>query len=186
MEDSKIIELYWNRSENAIRETEAAYGSYCKTIARNVLENNADAEECVNDAYMTLWNTIPPQRPDRLQSYLGRIVRNGAINRRKARSTAKRGGNRYPAALEELAEVLAAKDGVEEAFEAKELGRQITRFLEELPKEKRVIFLMRYWYCDSVEAIAKATGFTKSKVKMSLLRTRKELKEYLLKEGIVV
>ena len=186
MEDSKIMALFWSRSESAIRETETAYGRYSLGIAQNILADRADAEECVSDAYMTLWNTIPPQRPERLQSYLGRIVRNGALNRLKAKSTAKRGGGHAPAALEELAEILPAREGVEEVFEAKELGRQITRFLEDQPKDKRVMFLMRYWYCDSVEAIAKATGFTKSKVKMSLSRTRKELKEYLLKEGIVV
>ncbi len=186
MDDSGIVELYWKRSETAIRETETAYGRYCTAMARNILENEQDAEECVSDAYLRLWNHIPPDRPRNLGLYLSKIVRNLALNRRKAETAAKRGGGQYPAALEELSEVLASVERVEDIWAATYLREQINRFLGTLPKDKRILFLMRYWYMDSIETIAKAGGISQSKVKMTLLRLRRDLKAYLEKEGIEV
>lgn len=186
MEDCAIVELYWKRSETAIRETEMTYGRYCAVVARNILENEQDAEECVSDAYLKLWNNIPPNRPQNLRLYLTKIVRNLALNRRKAEQVAKRGGGQYPVALEELSEVLASVERVEDIWAATYLQEQINRFLGTLPKDKRILFLMRYWYMDSIETIAKAGGITQSKVKMTLLRLRRDLKVFLEKEGIQV
>lgn len=184
MEDSRIVELFWRRSENAIRETELAYGRYGKVIAKNILGNDEDAAECLNDAYLRLWNAIPPERPQKLGLYLGRIVRNLSLDRQKAETAQKRGGGQYTVVWEELADALAAKEGVEERWQAARVTELLNRFLSGLPKEKRAVFVMRYWYFDSVEKIAETTAFSKSKVKMLLLRTRKELRDYLVKEGI--
>jgi RNA polymerase sigma-70 factor (ECF subfamily) len=186
MEDSRIIELYEKRSEVAIRETDSTYGRYCRTIARSILGNDADTEECVNDTYLKVWNAIPPERPMRLDHYLGRIVRNLALDRRKSQQRAKRGGGQYPLVLEELSETLAGGESAEERYEAGRLTEALNRFLEQLPKEKRILFLARYWYFKSIEEIARQFGLSQSKVKMTLLRTRNELKEYLQKEDIEV
>ena len=184
MDDNRIVALYWERSENAIRQTEEAYGRYCTAIAKNVLGNGQDAEECVNDAYLRLWNAIPPERPASLRTYLAAVVRRLAIDRRRANCSAKRGGGQYTAVWEELEHTLAAKDGVEEMWDASRLTGLLNRFLDRLPEEKRLVFVMRYWYLDPIDRIARRMGVSVSKVKMMLHRTRKELKEYLTKEGI--
>ncbi len=186
MEDSRILELYEKRSETAIRETESTYGRYCRSIAHGILGNDADVEECVNDAYLKVWNAIPPDRPMRLDHYLGRIVRNLALDRRKAKTRVKRGGGQYPLVLEELSETLAGGESVEERYEAARLTEALNRFLEQLSKEKRILFLARYWYFKSIEEIARQFGLSQSKVKMTLLRTRNELKDYLKKEDIEI
>jgi len=186
MEDSRIVELYWSRSESAIRETETAYGPYCGAIAKSILGNDADAEECVNDTYLKAWNAIPPERPVSLGRFLGRIVRNLALDRHRVRQADKRGGGQYTLALEELSETLAGGESVEERYEAARLTEALNRFLEQLPKEKRILFLARYWYFKSIEEIANNFGLSQSKVKMTLLRTRNELKEYLAKEDFEV
>ena len=184
MEDSRIVAQYWSRSENAIRETQLAYGSYCMTIARNILGNDEDAEECVSDAYLKAWNAIPPERPVRLGLYLGRIVRNLSLNRKKAANTVKRGGGQYVAALEELSDTLTDGKSAESAWESKQIAVHLERFLLSLPKEKRVVFMMRYWYFDTVETIAKKVNASQNSVKVTLFRIRKDLKKYLEKEGI--
>ncbi len=186
MEDSRIVSLYWERSETAIVETERAYGKYGLAIAKNILGSREDAEECVNDAYMRLWNAIPPEKPSRLGLYLGKIVRNLALNRLKALGTAKRGGGQYPAALDELDHTLTSRDGVEDVMENKRLSSLLKQFLRGLPSEKRVIFLLRYWYFKPVGEVASSLGLSISKVKMTLSRTRKDLQAFLEKEGIAL
>ncbi|MBQ4064622.1 MAG: RNA polymerase sigma factor [Clostridia bacterium] len=186
MEDSAIVALYFDRSETAIRETERAYGRYGLTIAKNILGSREDAEECVSDAYMKLWSSIPPERPSRLGLYLGKIVRHLALNRRKALGAAKRGGGQYTVALEELTCDLASREDVEDVMENKRLSSLLEMFLRSLPSEKRVVFLLRYWYFKPVGEIASSLGFSISKVKMTLSRTRNELKVYLEKEGIAL
>ena len=184
MDDCKIVALYWERSENAIRQTQETYGRYCTAIARNVLGSSEDAEECVNDAYMKLWTSIPPEKPVSLKLYLSTVIRNLALCRLRSKNAAKRGGGQCTEVWEELADTIPAKEGVEEMWEAARLTGLLNRFLGTLSQEKRLIFLLRYWYFDPIDRIAEALDISKSKVKMTLLRTRKELKSYLQKEGI--
>ena len=188
MEDSKIIELYNERSETALVQTAAKYGNYCARIAFNVLKSREDSEECVNDAYLRLWNSIPPQRPANLKAYLGRIVRNRAIDMWSAEGAQKRGGGEALLCLDELAECVgegaaALSDGPEEALSYAETVRHINSWLASQEEQKMKIFMRRYWYMDSIRDIAKAYGFSDSKVKTTLFRMREELKAELSKEG---
>lgn len=186
MEDEAIIELYWSRSERAIAETSAKYGRYCHAIAYNILNNHQDSEECVNDMYLKLWEAIPPERPGRFLAFLGRIVRNLALNRQAQHCAQKRGGGQVEMALEELAECVPSAHNVERVIEEKELGERINIFLSTLPEETRRLFLRRYWYLSPISEMAVAYGMTESRVKVTLFRTRNKLKEFLVKEGIVL
>lgn len=186
MEDRQIVELFWNRSENAILETAKKYERYCYYIAFNILHSREDSEECVNDTYLKVWEMIPPKRPERLSAFLGKITRNLSINRFKHRTAKKRGEGQYVIALEELRECIPSMTSVEQAMEDKVLVELFNRFLEGLPLEKRKIFMRRYWYFSQVKDIASEYGMSESKVKMSLMRTRGELKEFLEKEGVVL
>ena len=186
MEDHQIIELYFQRSEQAVAETADKYGRYCHTIADHVLGNPEDAEECVNDTWFHTWNAIPPTRPNCLRAYLGKITRNLSINRFLSRSAAKRGGGETAAILDELSDCVAAKETVESAIDERELGRAISGFLETLPEKKRVIFVRRYWYLCPVAEIAESLDEGESMVKMSLSRMRGKLRDYLEKEGIIL
>ncbi len=185
MEDKQIVELYWARSEQAIAETDAKYGGYCYSIAYNVLANREDAEESVSDTYMAAWNALPPQRPAVLATFLGKITRNLSISRWRARSANKRGGGELVIALDELGECVASTQETEAELIAKEAVAVFNSFLRELPKEERIIFLRRYWCLDSVSMIADSFGFSQSKVKSMLHRTRKKLRERFEKEGFV-
>ena len=184
MEDREIVDLYWQRSERAIEESSLKYGSYCMTIATHILGSRPDAEECVNDTWFQAWRAIPPHRPERLSVFLGRITRNLSINLSEKNSAAKRGGQTLPAALDELSECVPSPQNVEEEAEGRQLTESINHFLSELPKEKRIIFVKRYWYLLPVREIAQSLGIGESKVKMTLLRTRNELKQYLEREGV--
>jgi RNA polymerase sigma-70 factor (ECF subfamily) len=184
MEDRAIIELYWARQEQALVETDRKYGAYCRTIARNILKNSADSEECVNDTYLRAWNTIPPQRPAILQVFLGTITRNLSVNRYRAAHTLKRGSGQLPVALEELEFCLPASQSVEQQMESAELGRLIDGFLRGLPERDRYIFIRRYWYVDSVREIARRLRMSEGTVKSNLFRTRQRLKEMLAREGV--
>ena len=184
MEDKAIVDLYWARSEKAIAETRKKYGGYCYTIAKNILENREDSEECVNDTYLRAWHSMPESRPSLLGAFLGKITRNLALDRVFARQVKKRGGGQVPAALEELSECVPGRDTVEKRIEEEELRDTIEAFLKELPAEQRVIFIRRYWYMDPVKEIAKRFRFSESKTKMILLRTRGKLKERLKSEGV--
>jgi len=186
VEDTRIVELYWAREERAISETQKKYDGYCRSIARNILKNPEDAEECVSDTWLHAWNAMPTARPAILSAFLGRITRNLSFDRYKAAHTEKRGGGSLPAALDELEEIVAARGGVEEAFDEKELGRSIDAFLRTLPERERGIFLRRYWYVDSVVDIAARYDMKENSVKSVLFRTRERLRKHLQKEGIAV
>lgn len=186
MEDSKIIDLYWARKEQALAETDAKYGSYCRTIARNILRNFEDTEECVSDTWLHAWNSMPPQRPGILSAFLGRITRNLSFDRCKYQQAAKRGGGALPLALDELSECVPAPGRVEHALEERELADSIDRFLRTLPERECSIFLRRYWYVDPVQLIAARYEIKENTVKSILFRTREKLRRYLLEEGIAV
>ena len=185
MDDSKIVEMYWQRSEQAIAETDQKYGKYCYRIAYNILASNEDAEESVSDTYMTAWNTIPPRRPSVLATFLGKITRNLSIDRWRERSACKRGGGQIVLALEELEECIASTENVEQNYAKKELIVAYKRFVEKLPVTERRVFLLRYWYLDSIGDIAQKYGFSESKVKSMLHRTRQKLQRCLAEEGLL-
>jgi len=186
VEDSNIIALYFQRSEDAIRQTAEKYGGYCYSIAYHILANKGDAEEAVNDTYLGAWKAIPPHEPKRLGAFLGKITRRIAINRYESNRTAKRGGGETALALEELAGCIPSDQDPEQEAEAAELTRLLNRFVRSLPETERRVFLRRYWYLDSVAEIAGCTGFSQSKVKSMLFRTRNKLRVLLQKEGIPV
>lgn len=186
MEDKQLIDLYWERSETAISETAKKYNRYCHTIAFNILHNNEDAEECVNDTYMRAWGVIPPQRPNRLSTFLGKITRNLSLNKYEKYAAEKRGFGQVPLALDELQDCIPAVGSVEQTIEDEVLIEIINRYLASLSREIRIIFIRRYWYLSPVNEIAADYNFSESKVKMTLLRARNELKQFLEKEGIVL
>ena len=183
MEDEKIVVLYWDRQEQAIDETRAKYGPYCRRIALNILADEQDAQECENDTYFAAWNAIPPHRPKVLSTFLGKLTRRISLDRLKNRLAQKRGGDTTPLSLDELAQCIPDGHSLSDALEAKELAQHISAFLRTLPLRDRQIFLRRYWYCDPIAQIAAQTGWGESKIKMNLLRTREKLREYLRKEG---
>ena len=186
LEDSKIIDLYWARKEQALEETDAKYGNYCRTIARNILRNFEDTEECVSDTWLHAWNSMPPQRPGILSAFLGRITRNLSFDRCKYQQAAKRGGGALPLALDELGECIPSAQRVEYALEQKELAAAIDRFLRTLPEKDCNLFLRRYWYVDSISVIADRYGMKENTVKSILFRTREKLRKFLGEEGIAV
>lgn len=184
MEDEKILELYRVRSENAIEETAKKYGAYCTTIAANILLSPEDREECVSDTYLRAWNAIPPERPENLRMFLARITRNLAINRHKAMSAQKRNGE-MTAVLEEMEECLTTGITPEDHIQAKELGQAINRFLRTVSKRESNVFLRRYFFSESNTQIAERYGLTAGNVNVILLRTRRKLRDYLVKEGFL-
>ena len=185
MEDRQIIELYFDRNEQAIAETQKKYGAYCHTVAIGILTSREDAEECVNDTYLHAWNAIPPQRPQFLSAFLAKITRNLAISRYRSTHREKRGAGQLPLALEELQNCLPASTGGDPA-EDLALREALNDFLRNLPEPSRGIFLRRYWFVRSVAEIAAEMGMKESRVKMILLRTREKLREHLAREGIEV
>ena len=185
MEDERIIDLYWAREEKAIRHTEQKYGAYCRKIAWNILADREDCEECLNDTYFAVWNAIPEQRPGRFSVFVSRITRNLALKKWEYLSAAKRN----PAAvisLEELGDCVSGTDSVEDEAENRRIERIIDAFLWKQSREKRDVFIRRYWYFDSIGAICEATGFSESKVKSMLLATRRKLRDYLESEGVEI
>ena len=186
MEDKQIIALYWERSENAIDETAKKYGQYCRTIANNILHNKEDVEECVNDTYLKAWNSIPPNRPERLAVYLGKITRNLSLNRVKHYAAEKRGLGQTNLVLAELEGCIPAPNSVEEQLDEMLLIKAIEAFLYAQPLEKRNIFVRRYWYMTPIKEIAQIYHMSESKTASLLLRMRKDLKKHLEKEGITL
>ena len=184
MDDNAIIELYWERSEDAISKTAAKYGGYCYTIAYNILSNNEDAEESVNDTWLAAWNTMPPRRPKLLAAFLGKMTRFISLDRWKNRTARKRGGGEVPLVLEELEECISGDENVEKEYLQKEFAKSLNQFVENLPDVERKVFLCRYWYMDSIEDIAERFGFSESKVASMLHRTRGKLRKMLEQEGI--
>ena len=183
MEDFEIVEMYWDRNENAITETDRKYGKYCRKIAFSIVTNKEDMEECVNDTYLQTWNSLPPQRPERLSTYLGKICRNISINLYEKLTAEKRGGNETDACLDELSELIGGSSEVEEQLDLSVLTDLINKFLKKCEKQARTVFVQRYWYMMSVKEIAKENRMSDSNVKMTLSRTRDKLKVYLEEEG---
>lgn len=185
MEDSKIISLFFARSEQAISELSNKYGKLCFHIANNILNNSEDSEECVNDAYLGAWNTIPPQRPNPLQTYICRITRNIAITRYHA-NTAKKRNSHYDIALEELEYCLESPQTAESGIMAKELTHLLNRYLSSLDTRSRVMFVRRYWYSESITDIANAFRMRPNTVTVQLSRMRARLRKFLIQEGYLV
>lgn len=183
MDDGQIVQFYWDRDERAIPATADKYGNYCTSIAKNILGNPEDAEECVNDTYMRAWNSMPPHRPNVLSAFLGKITRNVSLNRYKQNTADKRGGGEVPAVLEEIAELVSDTDSVEQEVDRRELVKAIDAFWDRLPTEKRSLFLCRYWYFDSVSNLASRFGMTENHVSVTLNRLRLKLHNYLQERG---
>lgn len=183
MEDAQIIELFFARDQQAIAELDVKYGSVCRKLSCQILRNALDAEECVNDAYLGAWNAIPPARPCPLLTFLCKIVRNLSIKRYHANTAARR-NSLYDVALSEVERDVMAPETAEDAAEAKALARLIELFLDSLSAENRVIFMRRYWFSDSYEEIARRVGLSEKNVSVRLTRLRRQLREYLTREGV--
>lgn len=185
MEDREIIELFWHRNEDAIPATAEKYGGLCSRIAANILTSREDCEECVNDTYLGVWNAIPVQRPKYFSAFISRITRNLALKKVAYNLAVKRDSS-AAISFEEMSDCVSGKESVEDVMEAKRLERAINAFLERLDRERRAVFLARYWYFESIESICARTGWSESKVKSMLFQTRKKLRTYLEREGIRV
>ena len=183
MDDKKIVDLYWERSEIAISETSKKYGKYCKYIAFSILHNDQDSEESVNDTYLRAWNSIPPHRPSALKAFLGKITRNLSLDRYEQLHAEKRHGGQVPLVFDELQDCISSSSSTEAIVEEIALTEVLDRFLSTLSSEQRKIFMQRYWYFASIKEIAASHGISESKVKMSLLRSRDQLKRMFEKEG---
>ena len=185
MEDSRIIELFFERSEQAIKELSDKYGMICRRVADNVLNDRRDSEACVNDAYLGVWNTIPPKRPDPLLSYVCRIVRNLAL-KKYHENTAKKRNSFYDVALDEISDCFPSSVSVEDEVSANEVAKIIDKFLETLDRHSRVMFIRRYYFSESIESIAELFGRSAHYVSVRLSRIRKALKKHLIKEGVLI
>ncbi len=184
-DDKKIIDLFFERSEQGIRELDMKYGKICHSLSYNIVNNRQDAEECVNDAYLGAWNTIPPARPDPLLSYIVKIVRNISLKIYWRKEAAKRSGH-YTIALEEIEGYIADQKTVEDEIEARELARIIEEFLDTLTLENRVIFMRRYWFADSYKDIAEFVGLTEKNISVRLTRIREKMRQYLIEREVLV
>ena len=183
MTDEGIIQLYWDRDERAIGETDAAYGAYCRTISCTITGSAEDAEECVNDTYLHTWNAIPPKKPDKLSAFLGRICRNLSVDKVRKKSARKRGGSEWTAALEEIEYCVPGTDDPEKAVEDEALAASLERFVRGLSAREQNLFLRRYYYLQLIAAAAEGCGMHESTAKVTLHRIRKKLREHLEKEG---
>ena len=184
MNERQLISLYFAREERAIEETRAQYSAYCARIARNILSDGRDCEECLSDTWLRAWNAIPPERPLSLRVFLGRITRNLALNRLRSLHAGKRGGGQVPLALDELAECVSGSDGPESDLERAAVLDVLSRFLDGLEPTKRALFIRRYWQLDSVAELADWLGWSQSRVTTVLHRLRGRLRTCLKEEGI--
>lgn len=185
MEDAQIIQAFFDRDEDAIAAAREVYGSYCAAIARNILDSSEDVEEVLSDTWLRAWNSIPPQNPSNLKFYLARIARNLSYDKFRAQTRDKRGGGETVLALQELSECLPSPGLPGDQLEAEELRRAVSGFLATLPARDRGVFLLRYFYIEPMEGIAKRYGIRQELVRTILSRTRKKLKTYLKKEGFL-
>lgn len=183
--DGEIISLFWERSEAALQAVSDKYCRICTSIAINILGNAQDAEECVNDTWMTAWETIPPKKPDNLCAYLAKIVKNASVNRVRFKNAQKRGGGQMPAILSELDECVSDGSSVEKTMEIKLMTDAVNEFLETLPQDKRDMFVLRYWYCLSIVDISEKMGLTKNYISVTLLRTRRKFQRFLSKKELL-
>ena len=186
MEDGKIIDLYWARSQQAIAASEEKYGPYCHTIARRILDREEDAEECVNDTWLRAWNAMPPQRPGILSAFFGKLTRNLSLDRWRRLKAAKRGGNQVEVALHELEDGLPDHHRPDEALEAGETAALISAFLRRCPEADRALFVRRYFHLEPLEELAGRFGLSVGQVKSKLHRMRAKLRLELEKEGVAV
>ncbi len=184
MDDQLIVQMFRDRDENAVTEARRRYETYLMYIAENIIHDRQDAEECLNDALLAAWRSIPPQSPEDLRTYLGKLTRRIAINRWRMNTRKKRVRSDLTKSLDEIGEIISCRD-VGAELEAEELSREISRFLYSIDKTKRRIFIQRYWYCDSVKTICERYGYGKSRVLVMLKRTRDDLAEHLKKEGLI-
>ncbi|MCQ2469417.1 MAG: sigma-70 family RNA polymerase sigma factor [Ruminococcus sp.] len=184
-DEQNIISMLNQRDEQALHETEQKYGAVCRRIANNILGDERDTEECVNDAFLKIWNSIPPASPDDYAAYLLKIVRNNALNMLKQRTRAKRGAGQLPASLDELSEILPSSKNVEGEVEKRELLAAVTQFLRGLSPKHRDLFIGRYWRFSDDETLAQKFGMTEHHVQVTLSRLRKKLRQYLEKEGFL-
>lgn len=185
MNDLQIVDLYWQRNSDAIGCTEQKYGNYCLSIARNILSNFLDAEECVNDTWVGAWNSMPDNRPGNLRVFLGTITRRLACSRLRMECAQKRGNGQIPLVLDELDACLPTAPSVAQVFEAKQLEKAINDFLHTLPEQDCNIFLRRYWYAESIDQIARRYDLLPNTVKSSLYRSRRKLRAHLEKEELL-
>lgn len=184
--DNEIISLFNARNERALSAVSEKYGINCSRIAKNILKNDQDAEECVNDTYLKVWESIPPEQPDSLCAYVAKVTRNSAIDRYRSEHSEKRGGGEIPLILDELAECVSDNSSVELTAERHELLSAINEYLETLPSEKRIAFVSRYTLCESVKSIAQRLGITQNNVSVNLGRTRKGLIDHLKRKGFEI
>ena len=186
MDDKSIVQLFWERNEKAIAEISSKYDLYCRKIAMNILGNEEDAKECINDAYLGLWNSIPPHKPQKLSAYLGKIIRNTALNMYKRDNAQKRGGSQIPLIFEELSEIEIPYTSFEDDMETDALVSCINEFLASLPADTRRVFVSRYFYSDSIKEISGRFGMTENNVSVTLSRTRTKLSKYLKVKGFEI
>lgn len=186
MDDNGIVELFFARDEGGIEAAQREYGAYCAAIARNILGDRGAAEECVNDAWLKCWQSIPPQRPRSLKGFAGRIVRNLALSALRAGTAQKRGGGQAELALDELSEVVSGGDTPEGALDRQAFREALDGFLAALPERDRNLFLRRYWYLDGVEELAKRFRMSRTHVTTTLHRLRVKLRVHLQQEGFEV
>ncbi len=186
MNDEKIIELYFARSENAITETDKKYGESCRKTAYSILGSHEDSEECTNDTYLKVWDVIPPQRPTKLGAFVMRILRNLAIDLLRHRTAFKSGGGYCSVGYDEIAECLPSSESVESTADRNSARKAVEKYLSSLPRDKKIMFMKRYFSCCTYADIAEDLNMTEGKVKMSLQRMREKLREHLEKEGIVI
>lgn len=183
MEDQEIVQRFWERDESAVRESLRKFGSYCRSIARGILKNHEDSEDCVNEALMRAWEAIPPKKPTSLCAFLGRITKNIALDRIKRSASEKRGGGELALVYDELAEIISDSTSVEGTLERKEMMSAISRFLRGSSEVNRRAFVLRYWYCRSVRDVALELGLKEENTYVMLSRIREKLHNYLRKEG---
>lgn len=184
MQDEKIVELYFERNELALKETEVKYGKYLFKIAFGILSDKSDSEESVSDTYLSAWNSIPPQKPSVLSTYLAKLTRRISIDIFRKKNSKKRAASQYTLSLSELEDCIKSTENTEDNMENKELAAAISTFLRTLSKESRTLFVCRYYFCDSLKDAARHVGVSEGKAKSVLYRTRLKLKDYLLKEGL--
>jgi RNA polymerase sigma-70 factor (ECF subfamily) len=185
MDDSQIIDLFFERSEQAIIELSNKYGKVCSKVSLNILNNKLDAEECINDAYLSVWNNIPPQNPSPLLTYVCRIVRNLSI-KKYHKNTAFKRNSYYDIAFEELEDCIPSLNSIDRDYNAKELAKIIDDFLDTLDKDNRVMFVRRYWFSDSLSELSKMFEITEHNASVRLSRIRGRMKKYLIKRGVIL
>lgn len=185
LSDKEIVSMFFERNEKALFAVSRKYGNYCGAVVQSILKNPQDAEECLNDAWLKAWESIPPERPRNLGGFLVKIAKNISLNRYERSHAKKRGSGEIPLVLDELSECVADKSNVEKAFEQKLLTNAVNDFLKTLPREKRDIFVLRYWYCLSVAQIAEKVGLSRNSAAVTLSRTRRSLVAYLKKRELL-